>query len=96
MDDKIIFIDIMYASVSEDQNGIDIIASDMEGKPYMLSMEANANYGDINLTIKEDQNKVKELLLLCQVLNGFKEENGTFIKNENHIPKRIKLIQKNR
>jgi hypothetical protein len=60
-----------------------------------LFLESNANYGDINLKLREDHDPMEELQKLCNIINGFKQtKDGTLVPIEGHKPRRIKIKER--
>jgi len=86
---------LLLSSVADGNSGILLRVQTEENKIELCILPVGEAIGDINLIIPDGMDPQKELQKVCDLLNGFTEnEKGEMIPNPYHKPKNITLVEK--
>lgn len=85
---------LIFASVTEDAGGIHMRVATAENKLEIVFLPVNERLGDISLVLKEGMDAQEELQKVCNLLNGYlNEEDGTLSLIPGFVSKKIKIIK---
>ena len=85
---------LVFASVADDLSGINLRLVTEKNELFVAFLKANERIGDINLVLRRGMDAKTELQKVCNILNGFTEnEDGSLSPINNFQQKKITLVR---